>query len=94
MKKKILKALGVFLLVSLIFIVSLFAFLTIREYSPEPQEALEVTGSPSKVIALGDSLTLLTYNIGYGGLDKNHDFFMDGGEMVNVESKDIILNNM
>ena len=94
MQKKILKTLGVFLLIALIFIISLFTFLTIREYSPEPQEALEVTGAPSKTLTEGDSLTLLTYNIGYGGLDKNHDFFMDGGKTVNVESKDIILNNM
>ncbi|WP_426348027.1 endonuclease/exonuclease/phosphatase family protein [Alloiococcus sp. CFN-8] len=94
MLKKFLKTLGVFLLIALIFIISLLAFLTIREYSPEPQEALEVTGTPSKTLTEGDSLTLLTYNIGYGGLDKNHDFFMDGGETVNVENKEIILNNM
>ena len=73
MLKKILKTLGVFLLIVLIFIISLLAFLTIREYSPEPQEALEITGTPSKTLTEGDSLTLLTYNIGYGGLDKNHD---------------------
>lgn len=94
MPKKILKALGVFLLIVLIFAVSLVAFLTIREYSPEAQESLEITGAPSKALTEGDSLTLLTYNIGYGGLDKDHDFFMDGGEIVNVESKDIILKNM
>ena len=32
----------------------------------------------------GQELKLLSWNIGYGGLDASADFFMDGGKMVEI----------
>ena len=37
---------------------------------------------------LDDSLRIMTYNIGYAGLDKSEDFFMDGGSEVQPDSKE------
>lgn len=36
----------------------------------------------------------MTYNIGYGALSKTEDFFMDGGERVRPDSRQLILDNM
>lgn len=69
-------------------------YLTIREYKPEDVEAIDSYGTTSKEIAPGDSVTVLTYNIGYGANDAQHDFFMDGGKTVTTESADNINTNM
>jgi endonuclease/exonuclease/phosphatase family metal-dependent hydrolase len=53
-----------------------------------------VTGDAKRSIRAGDSLALISYNIGYGALGAGQDFFMDGGEMVRPDSKDVILENM
>lgn len=38
----------------------------------------------------GETLRLLSFNIGYGGLGAEQDFFMDGGEMVQPEKKEVV----
>ena len=60
----------------------LLAFLT--EYRPKPIEDVEVlspkpTSAPS--IIQDSILTFFTWNIGYGGLGAETDFFYDGGKM-------------
>lgn len=91
--KKLCKGLGLLITLVIIFCIGLVLFLSIREYRPKDEEELSVSNSSSKKIAKGDSLTLLTYNVGYGANDKDHDFFMDGGKTVNTESRDHIEKN-
>lgn len=80
--KKILKIslslVGVFLLGFLI----LLSYLWIREYRPEKIEDVKVYGKGEKIPEIGKNYRVMTWNIGYGGLDKDTDFFMDGGQMV------------
>ncbi len=92
--KRIFKILLTLLLAVVLFAGTFVGYLTLKEYSPEAYEELEIQGSGENIINIGDSLTLLTFNIGYGALDKDHDFFMDGGSDVNVESEEIITNNL
>lgn len=42
----------------------------------------------------GDALSVLTFNIGYGGLDADTDFFMDGGSAVLATSKEKVESNI
>ena len=58
------------------------AVLSIAEYRPADREAMAVSGKGVLPLAPGDSLTLMSWNIGYGALGDNADFFMDGGQMV------------
>jgi endonuclease/exonuclease/phosphatase family metal-dependent hydrolase len=53
----------------------------ITDYRPQEKTTLEVNDSPGQ---LSDSLalSLLTWNIGYCGLDNKMDFFYDGGTKV------------
>lgn len=69
-------------------------YLTEHEYKPEAVEDLAIYGESSKELLPGDTVDILTYNIGYGANDSKHDFFMDGGTTVTTESADNITKNM
>jgi len=51
------------------------------DYRPDVQEKLALRGSPSAA-QYSDTLSILTWNIGYGGLGAEQDFFFDGGSKV------------
>ena len=55
-------------------------FFVATEYRPSPREVVETTAQPDTLKA--DTLTIVTWNIGYAGLGKEVDFFFDGGKMV------------
>ncbi len=69
------------LLIVLIAAAGLFGWLTATEYMPAPVEPVQVGRSGEvRAVSAGDELTVLSWNVGYGGLGKNEDFFMDGGK--------------
>jgi len=72
----------------------LIAFLSITEYRPADRTSATINGSADSGLAVGDSFTIMSWNIGYGALGDNADFFMDGGKMVNTASKERVLSNM
>jgi endonuclease/exonuclease/phosphatase family metal-dependent hydrolase len=82
--KALKKILRIFLLI-LAFLVIVFTGFIIyalaSDYKPDKIESIAHPDNPS---VLKDSLTLslLTWNIGYAGLDKDMDFFYDGGTKV------------
>ena len=92
--KTILKILGGLVGLVLVLAIALVTWLSLREYRPEAEEIVEIEGSGNSLLKAGDSLSLVTCNIGYGGLDAEHDFFMDGGSDVRVESRQIVERNM
>ncbi|MBD5119136.1 MAG: endonuclease [Clostridiales bacterium] len=97
MAKKVLKrvgiAAGVILGMVLLAAVGLIVWLTVTEYKPAPVEEAPVLPGHSKYLSIGDSLTILTQNTGYGGLGADSDFFMDGGRGVNP-SRDQVQANL
>lgn len=80
--KKTLKIIFSIIGILLIGILILLSYLWIKEYRPEKIENVEIQGKGDKNPEIGKSYTIMTWNIGYGGLDKDTDFFMDGGKMV------------
>ena len=91
--KKILKYAGICLLTVIIAAAGLVGYLTITEYRPadiQPAERIVLNGGAKA----GRELILCTWNIGYGGLGKESDFFMDGGSMVNPPSAEISQKNL
>ncbi len=80
--KKALKIIFSIIGIILIGILILLSYLWIKEYRPEKIENVEIQGNGDKNPEIGKSYTIMTWNIGYGGLDKDTDFFMDGGKMV------------
>ncbi len=92
--KKVLKVIGTILLVIVIVIAAGIGYLTIAEYRPEDEETLAVEGTSSSVLHVGDSLTVMSWNIGYGALGDNADFFMDGGTSVKTADEARVNENM
>lgn len=50
--------------------------------------------SQQKELSIGDNISVVTWNIGYGSLGANVDFFMDGGDSVYTSTKEQVLTNM
>ena len=90
---KFFKGLGIVLLIILILLICAVLWLTIREYRPEKEETLKVPEN-TRTLSLNDSLCIMTYNIGYAGLDKSEDFFMDGGFQVQPDNKEQVEKNL
>ena len=95
--KGILKLIGILLAVILLAAVGLFAYLSITEFRPEPVEAVAVeaplTTQPGAQALDKDYFTVLSWNVGYCGLGRESDFFMDGGSQVHPLSQELVEKN-
>lgn len=87
--KIILKTIIILLLAAVVAVAGLVGYLTITEYRPAEREAVVCTPSGTEPVGEGDRLTVLTFNVGYGGLGAQQDFFMDGGATVRAEAADV-----
>ncbi len=95
MKNKLLKGLLVVVSVGIALFSALLVTLTVTEYKPETIEALKVVSAKeAKTVSVGDKITALTWNIGYGTLDASADFFMDGGKKVKTADAKTTRSNM
>ena len=79
--KKVFSFLFKLLGILVLAVAVLLGWLTVTEFKPAPVEAVEVTrAGDADTLKGGDTLTVLSWNVGYGGLGKDSDFFMDGGK--------------
>ena len=92
--RKVLNIVLAILLIIFLAAAGLIAWLSITEYKPKDVENLTTGGTSKSSIGVGDQLSVLTWNIGYGALGDNADFFMDGGEMVKSATEDRVKENM
>ena len=97
--KELLKRLGQVLAVILGIIILLFAavfiYVSVTEYKPADREEVPVEGAAvSGAIRRGEELKIITWNIGYGALGDNADFFMDGGKHVYSASRARVKENL
>ena len=78
MGKKLLKVLLIIVLVIVVAAGGLVGFLSATEYRPDDVEYISAStlGEPESV---GDTVRLVTWNVGYCGLGEKEDFVMDGG---------------
>jgi endonuclease/exonuclease/phosphatase family metal-dependent hydrolase len=89
--KNILKAILIVLLIAIIGFAGLIAYAVITDYKPKEKEIVFTKENNPK---LSDTIefSLLTWNIGYCGLDKDMDFFYDGGKKVFTPKSNCINN--
>lgn len=85
--------LGILLAVA-ILAAGLVGYLTVTEYNPAHAEIAERGANNTADTLAKTNLRLVTFNTGFGGLDENADFFMDGGEGVNPSSQEQVERNM
>ena len=90
MKRKLYLIIPCCVIGAVILFAALFIlFLTIVEYRPKPVQAVDFT-SGKKMLLHGKPFSILSWNIGYAGLGKDEDFFMDGGKKVRPDSKKVV----
>ncbi len=95
--KKIIKALLILICALVLAFVMLIIYLTITEYKPDPVESLTVENGAAESdtgLLTGDALTVVSWNVGYGALGDNADFFMDGGSHVYTADKERLSENL
>lgn len=92
--KRILKCIGILLLVIVLAAAGLITYLTVTEFKPEDTSVAETEIHGEASLETGQTLKILSWNTGYAGLDANADFFMDGGTKVKPDSQTTVENNM
>lgn len=93
--KLLIKVVLSFLLIVLIVLGGFITYAFITDYKPEARIQLEIDqGTLKSTISTGKPYSILTYNIGYGALGKDQDFFMDGGSKAGADSYDEVITNM
>ena len=106
--KRILLWLGIVIGAVVLFAVAGLTYLTLTEYRPADRETLTVTppvGAKDGAQESADKttlpaaptetlITLMTWNIGYGALGDNADFFMDGGSGVYTADEKRVRDNL
>lgn len=90
----ILKGIGILLLAVVVVFIAIIGVLTVTEYKPEDVEELALQGESTSGVTPGESLTVMTWNIGYGALGENADFFMDGGSHVSTADEEEVYRNL
>ena len=84
--KKILKAFLILVILLVIGFIGIIVYAIISDYKPAEKVMISSNESAS-VMSDSAEISLLTWNIGYCGLDKAMDFFYDGGTKVFTPKK-------
>ncbi len=92
--KKVVSVIVCFILMIAIGAGAVVAYLSVSEFSPGEVEPVEISGDGTGEAPVGDTIRLMTWNLGYGALGDNADFFMDGGKMVNTADRDRVIANL
>ena len=92
--KKVLKALGGIIGALLLLVVIALGVFTIAEYRPADTEVIAADHAAEAVLETGKEMTLVSWNIGYGALGDNADFFMDGGASVYTADEARVKGNL
>ena len=92
-RKKILKMTLLILSPAILFglyIIGVLIYGSFHDWKPEEKIKIPINPPHANTEVITDSLfTLMTWNIGYGGLGDASDFFYDGGKMVRSSKADV-----
>lgn len=86
--RRILKVLMVTVVVLLAGFAIFLGFISITDYRPQDVSQVAVDSLRDEIVPAGREITITSFNIGYCGLDKHADFFMDGGTMSRATSRE------
>ncbi len=95
--KQVLLFVGIILISAVLYVGGMILFGIITKYKPAPIETVELvsaktTGAAPRQIT-DSTFTFMIWNLGYGGLGKEVDFFYDGGKMVTSPKEHVLKNN-
>ena len=92
--RKILKQVLSAVLMVIFIITAVLEFLTLTEYRPDMTEEVAVNYFSYEALSPGDSLKVLTWNVGYGALGDNADYFKNGGKSVRTADEERVQRNL
>lgn len=92
--KFLFRAAVALLIITLILTGGLILYLTITEFRPEEAMPVQILHQQNRLLGAADELTITTFNMGYAALDRDVDFFMDGGIMSRGLSKERVEQNL
>ncbi|CAM3587164.1 endonuclease [Erysipelothrix urinaevulpis] len=94
-QKKILKGLALTGGILILLLIAFIGFAAINDYRPALITPLEsINKSESIMVEKGREYSISTFNIGYGGLGKDQDFFMDGGSRSGADTQEEVIENI
>lgn len=88
------KAILVLILVIVVLVGGFIGYLALGEYRPEPILPVQISEQQDRIIGPNEELTITTFNLGYAALDRDANFFMDGGTMSRGLSLDRVESNL
>ncbi len=80
--KKFLRVVFILVILAALYFVVIISWAAITDYQPKDITQLEIQGNAKTALLIDSTFTFLTWNVGYGGLGAEMDFFYDGGESV------------
>ncbi len=92
-KKRILWGVLIGLGAILLLVLGYLLYVVCSYYRVEDNLTLKVEGNATAVAPVGEELTLVTYNIGFGAYSPEYSFFMDGGEYSRGLSEEAVKAN-
>ena len=94
MIRKLLKIVLSLTLALLLTVCGYITYVVIAYYRIEDNLALAVTNNSQNTIETNKTLSILSFNTGFGAYSEDYSFFMDGGEYSRAYSKDEALKNV
>lgn len=94
LKSKPFRAIFMIVLTPVLLLGIYILMMIVTDYKPEQAVKLEIDRNQEAVMKKGTPFSVITFNIGYGGLDKGQDFFLDGGTGSRSESKEKTIANI
>lgn len=91
---KILKSLILIIAIITLIPILYFLFMVLTNYRPEDEISIEIENNKQNKVNKNEELSITTFNTGYCGIDKDVDFFMDGGTMSRAISKEKVNENL
>ncbi len=77
--KKLLKLIGLIIGLFLLYVVGVILHGTMTDFQPEAEIKLPITGKATQTMIKDSVISLISWNIGYGGLGEETIFFYDAG---------------
>jgi len=94
-KKRLIIKIIASVLAVVVFLVAYYAaVLCFGFFRIEDNLEIQSKGKAGKKAPVGEPLTVLTYNVGFGAYSDDYSFFMDGGEYSRAFSKDAVVDNI
>lgn len=92
--KFLIKSIAFLVIAAILAGAGLIGYLAITEYRVEPVLPVQISQQQSQVLDASEEIEITTFNIGYAALDKDVDFFMDGGTMSKGLSRERVEQNL